>query len=836
MELLVRESDKLQALKAQTSALSVKWDVRQFAGDHASDNFSVFNADLGTESFVFDDEILGMGPYVRARGSQTQHSSRQQQIVPIGNLYDGDLIDLSNDITSPGKWSSELKQAFITEIPVASARKETTGKHQSSVESGPEASVDASMGERSWNVNEAGSGTRCGQEDHTNSKAESIGNEDYELKEELGEKSVDNKLRLEDQDPHIDKQFTSVKSTTSISTLPSKSNLTASSYDRDLGDLGSDSQSQIRPTSPEKSQLALSKKISSAETDPQTSKLEAFEVVPESLKTFFEIDLMKTRAPLHYAALGDDYEMLKKLVADRGKYANRDLTRYRWRLQLDTSSGDGKLIDWTPLSLAAFFGHHRIVELLLTHDPPGPETYLPSFELPVPHAAVASPQYLMMHSSKSKLDLLEFGALKKLRSNLPGFDGENSDEASANFERTTKVISLLQQSRGLRKHLQKEDPKGYTPLHVACCGTSVLVVEKLLDLSDMLSEAPSGIYKLKQLLKIEDINHCDTPLHLAAYWNRVDIVKLLLRKGMDPNAKGRSDRPALHYAAAMGNLDVVKSLVEAGAVVDKRVDSHTPGKCVDSHTPLSLALEWEEWDVAEFLLTSGASLETHYPDYSVVYYVSPKWETIVHKAVKMKSRAAAVKFLCEKGVQVNICDESERTPLHVLAGQDADILETLKCLLQHGARPNMYGEKVSALFILVSKGRASPEVVKCLLDHGANPNGHAWGSYSTPLNNVIKNDRQKRRLEIIKLLLDAGADPSLKDELSRNAVSLVEGRLRRGPLKFMDKPNVDRDEDEEILHLLKCAKRQSFAKRKGGKLIVPKESAVGHLEEDSTGT
>jgi hypothetical protein len=52
----------------------------------------------------------------------------------------------------------------------------------------------------------------------------------------------------------------------------------------------------------------------------------------------------------------------------------------------------------------------------------------------------------------------------------------------------------------------------------------------------------------------------------------------------------------------------------------------------------------------------------------------------------------------------------------------------------------------------------------------------------------------------------------------------------------MDKPNVDRDEDEEILHLLKCAKRQSFAKRKGGKLIVPKESAVGHLEEDSTGT
>lgn len=291
---------------------------------------------------------------------------------------------------------------------------------------------------------------------------------------------------------------------------------------------------------------------------------------------------------------------------------------------------------------------------------------------------------------------------------------------------------------------------------------------------------------------------------------------------MDPNAKGRSNRPALHYATAMGNLNVVKLLVEAGAVVDK---------CVGSHTPLSLALEWEEWDVAEFLLTSGASLETHYPDHSVGYWVSPKWETIVHKAVKMKSRAAAVKFLCEKGVQVYICDESERTPLHILAGQDADILETLKCLLQHGAKPNVF-----SLPILVSRGRGNPEVVKCLLNHGANPNGLGWGSCSRPLNDVIKNDRQLRRLEIIKLLLDAGADPSLKDELSRNAISLVEGRLGMGFLKFMDKPNVDRGEDEEILHLLKCAKRQSFAKRKGGKLIVPKESAVGHLEEDSTGT
>jgi hypothetical protein len=355
MELLVRESDKLQALKAQTSALSVKWDVRQFAGNQTSDNFSVFNVDLGSESFAFDDEILGMGPYVRARGSQTQHSSRQQQIVPIGNLYDGDLIDLSNDITSPGKWSSELKQAFTTATPDASATKEMTGKHQSAVESGPEVLVDASMGERSWNVNEAESSHRCGQEDHTNGKAESIGSEGHESKEVFGDKSVDDELRLADQDPDIDKQLTSVKSTTSISALPTKSNLTASSDDKDLEDIGSDSQRQIRPTSPEKSQPAPAKKTSSAETGPQTWRLEAFEAVPESLKTFFKIDLekMKTTAPLHYAALRDDCEMLKKLVADRGKNANSELTRLYEGL---------RVIDW-----AAVGGRGSYASLLFPH-------------------------------------------------------------------------------------------------------------------------------------------------------------------------------------------------------------------------------------------------------------------------------------------------------------------------------------------------------------------------------------------------------------------------------------------------------------------------------------
>ena len=96
----------------------------------------------------------------------------------------------------------------------------------------------------------------------------------------------------------------------------------------------------------------------------------------------------------------------------------------------------------------------------------------------------------------------------------------------------------------------------------------------------------------------------DTPLHLAAWQGHVDIVRLLLDRGADVNARGDGGRTPLHYAAYWGHLDVVELLIEEGADVTLTTEF--------GHTPLVTAAysrEAEGIDAAERLLQHGARLD-----------------------------------------------------------------------------------------------------------------------------------------------------------------------------------------------------------------------------------
>jgi uncharacterized protein len=58
----------------------------------------------------------------------------------------------------------------------------------------------------------------------------------------------------------------------------------------------------------------------------------------------------------------------------------------------------------------------------------------------------------------------------------------------------------------------------------------------------------------------------ETPLHAAARSGQVDAVKLLLERGADPNAvESLDEQTALMWATAEGHLDVVGALLEGGA-------------------------------------------------------------------------------------------------------------------------------------------------------------------------------------------------------------------------------------------------------------------------------
>ena len=94
-----------------------------------------------------------------------------------------------------------------------------------------------------------------------------------------------------------------------------------------------------------------------------------------------------------------------------------------------------------------------------------------------------------------------------------------------------------------------------------------------------------------------------TPLGLAAFFKRGDVVKTLLERGADPSLPSRDQGFApLHSAvatdAAGSERDIVRLLLEAGA--DPNAKSREGG------TPLHSAAFTGDLDIAEMLLAYGA--------------------------------------------------------------------------------------------------------------------------------------------------------------------------------------------------------------------------------------
>ena len=96
-----------------------------------------------------------------------------------------------------------------------------------------------------------------------------------------------------------------------------------------------------------------------------------------------------------------------------------------------------------------------------------------------------------------------------------------------------------------------------------------------------------------------------TCLHLAASYNRVDVIKLLLENGADINVKAeKSGRTILHEIAWSGNLDLVKFLFMCGRTLDINAKSY------DDSTAFDLARSRGNWSIViELARASTVSVE-----------------------------------------------------------------------------------------------------------------------------------------------------------------------------------------------------------------------------------
>uniref|UniRef100_A0A1Y1LH82 Uncharacterized protein n=1 Tax=Photinus pyralis TaxID=7054 RepID=A0A1Y1LH82_PHOPY len=273
-------------------------------------------------------------------------------------------------------------------------------------------------------------------------------------------------------------------------------------------------------------------------------------------------------------------------------------------------------------------------------------------------------------------------------------------------------------------------------------------------------------YEAAQLLltrgcNVNAIDECGySPLHLSAEHGYTDVVKLLILSGAKVDYRENTEEPfprttlcdePLRMAIRNKHMDIARLLLENGADPNKRY-------FFGSEINLVNDLEY-----LELLLTFGANADSR----------DRAGLTPLMKAARQPQGMEAVLLLLHHGADVNaVADERHdyRTVLHyaVLSGN----IDIVNLLIKQGAKLNYDEEfdlgKPSPLDLAILKG--DPEIIRLLVQSGANVNCSS-SIIGSPLH-VACADNISNRYEIIQMLLKAGADPNVKvfnDSENRNS-------------------------------------------------------------------
>ena len=142
-----------------------------------------------------------------------------------------------------------------------------------------------------------------------------------------------------------------------------------------------------------------------------------------------------------------------------------------------------------------------------------------------------------------------------------------------------KVKSLL--ARGLDPNIVIDAERGDTGLILALREDSMAVFEVLVNAPNIDLEAKTG--------------NGDNALMIACFKGNKAAVNALLEKGAEVNRPGWTP---LHYAAANGNIDIVRALLDKSAYID----AESPNKT----TPMMMAARGGHIHTVKLLLDEGA--------------------------------------------------------------------------------------------------------------------------------------------------------------------------------------------------------------------------------------
>jgi ankyrin repeat protein len=237
----------------------------------------------------------------------------------------------------------------------------------------------------------------------------------------------------------------------------------------------------------------------------------------------------------------------------------------------------------------------------------------------------------------------------------------------------------------------------------------------------------------------------DLPLTLAAIYNQYEAVKLLLENGADVNRKAGYGRTALMQA---DSVKVIEFLLKNGADIELKDDA--------GDDALLLASEKCNIKKMEILLNNGMNINQKNNSGQ-----TPLMKVVLNPFTKERIKLEFIKILLDKKADVNLKDKENKT-VYIIS-KERSLNNISKLLLEFGAKEEIFSlDPPSLVQALMNK---EYEQAKIMINNGIEIN-FLSGEFS-PLMCSIEN------VEIMKLLLEKGADVNLKNKMNMTALTMA---------------------------------------------------------------